>query len=96
MISKEDQRSWLKIECARGRNARQCYERLQESCGEHALPYCTVARWFKAFKARQNVTDMPRPGHPAVRKEDVQTMIALVLADHWGWEVLYHPLILQI
>ena len=39
---------------------------------------------------------MPWLGHPAVREEDVQTMNALVLADCWGWEVLYHPLILQI
>ena len=39
MILKEDQRIWLKIECARGRNATQCYDGLQEACGEHALPY---------------------------------------------------------
>ena len=72
----------MKIECPGGRNARQCYEGLQEACGELALPYHTVARWVKAFKeARQNVTDMPRPGHPAVR-EDVQTVNASVLADH--------------
>ena len=36
------------------------------------------------------MTDMPRPGHPAVREEDVQTVNALLLADRWGWEVLYH------
>ena len=66
VISKEDQRSWLKIECARGRNARQCYEGLQEACSEHVLPNRTVARWVKAFKEGwQNVTDMPRPSHPA-------------------------------
>ena len=28
LISKEDQRSWLKIECARDHNARKCYKRL--------------------------------------------------------------------
>ena len=27
MISKEDQTSWLKTECARGFYARQCYEK---------------------------------------------------------------------
>ena len=32
-------------------------------------------------EGRQNVTDMPRPGHPAVREDDVQTVNALVLAD---------------
>ena len=66
MILKEDQRSWLKIKCTRGRNARQCYEGLLEACGERAFRHCTVARWVKAFKGgRQNVTDMPWPGHPA-------------------------------
>ena len=30
MISKEDQRSWLKIEFAWGHNVRQCYEELQK------------------------------------------------------------------
>ena len=60
MISKEDQRSWLKIECARGHNSRECYKGLQEACGEHALPYHTVARWVKAFKeGQQNVTTLP-------------------------------------
>ena len=34
LISKEDRRSWLKIECARGRKARECYEGLQEACGK--------------------------------------------------------------
>ena len=58
----------------------------------HYLLYHTVVRWVKAFKVgQQNVTDMPRPGHPAVREEDVQTVNMLVLADHWGREVLYHP-----
>ena len=65
MIFKEAQRSWLKIECARGCNARQCYKGLLEACGERALSYRTVVRWVKAFKeGRKNVTDMPRPGHP--------------------------------
>ena len=81
MISKEDQRSLMKIECTRGCNPRQCYNRLQEACRERALLYCTVASWVKAFKGRQNVTDMPWPGHPAVREEDVQTMNSLVMAD---------------
>ena len=52
-----------------------CYEGLQEACGERVLPYCTAARWVKALKEGQlNMTDMPRPGHPAVREEDVWTM----------------------
>ncbi|KAJ4437310.1 hypothetical protein ANN_17448 [Periplaneta americana] len=50
MFSKEDQRSWLKIQCARGRTARQCHQGLQEACGAAALPYRTVARWVRAFR----------------------------------------------
>ena len=96
MISKEDQSSWLKIECARGRNARQYYEGLQKACSEYALPYCTIARWVKAFKeGRQNMTDMPWPGHSAVREDVMQTVNMLVLVDRWAWEVLYLPLYSQ-
>ena len=71
MISKEDQRSWLKIECARGLNARQCYEGLQEACGEHALPYCTVARWVKAFKE----------GRPTILHDNARTHAAGAVID---------------
>ena len=37
---------------------------------------------YLTFKeGRQNVTDMPRPGYPAVREEDVQTVNTLLLVD---------------
>ena len=71
MFSKQEQRSWIKIECARGRTARQCHQGLQEACGESALPYRTVARWVKAFnEGRQNVADMCRPVRPSVSDSD--------------------------
>ena len=92
MISKEDQKSWLKIECTTRRNARQCYTGLQEACGECALPYCTVARWVKTFKEGQkNVTDMPRPGilHDNARVHAAGAVTDLL--NCWIWEVLYHP-----
>ena len=50
MISKQGQKNWLKIECARGCNARQCYEGLQEAWGESVLPYRTEAWWVNAFR----------------------------------------------
>ena len=79
MISKQDQKSWLKIECTWGHNARQCYEGLGEACGESALSYRTVALWVKAFRdGKQNVTAMLRP---TVSEDDVQNVNALVLAD---------------
>ncbi|PNF21537.1 hypothetical protein B7P43_G12732 [Cryptotermes secundus] len=45
MLSKQEQRNWIKIEYSRGRTARQCHQGLQEACGESALPYRTVAMW---------------------------------------------------
>ncbi|GBL90081.1 hypothetical protein AVEN_135444-1 [Araneus ventricosus] len=42
MFSKQERRSWIKIECARGRTTRQCHQGLQEACGESAWPYRTV------------------------------------------------------
>jgi len=82
MFSKQEQRSWIKIECARGRTARQCHQGLQEACGESALPYRTVARWVKVFnEGRQNVADMRRPGHPNVSEEEVYALTALLDSD---------------
>ncbi|PNF42584.1 hypothetical protein B7P43_G04699, partial [Cryptotermes secundus] len=82
MLSKQEQRSWIKIECARGRTARQCHRGLQEACGESAVPYRTVARWVKAFnEGRQNVADMRRPGRPSVSEEEVYALSALLESD---------------
>ena len=82
MFSKQEQRSWIKIERARGRTARQCHQGLQEACGESALPYRTVARWVKAFnEGRQNVADVRRPGRPSVSEEEVYALTALLDSD---------------
>ncbi|PNF44127.1 hypothetical protein B7P43_G03184 [Cryptotermes secundus] len=81
MFSKQKQRSWIKIECTRGRTARQCHQGLQQACGESALPYRTVARWVKAFnEGRQNVADTRRPGRPSV-SEEVYALSALLESD---------------
>ncbi|KAJ4437244.1 hypothetical protein ANN_17379 [Periplaneta americana] len=82
MFSKEEQRSWLKIQRARGRTARQCHQGLQEVCDAAALPYLTVERWVRAFRqGRESVLDMPRSGHPPVSDEQVQTVSASVETD---------------
>ncbi|PNF13900.1 hypothetical protein B7P43_G10655 [Cryptotermes secundus] len=76
MFSKQEQRSWIKLEYARGRTARQCHQGLQEACGEYALPYRTVARWVKAFnEGPQNMADMRRPGRPSVSEEEVSALL---------------------
>ena len=71
--------SWLKIECSRGCNARQCYKELQEACDECALPYRTVARWVKAFKE----------GRPIILHEKARVDAAGAVTDllnRWGLE----------
>ncbi|GBL74125.1 hypothetical protein AVEN_231020-1 [Araneus ventricosus] len=81
MFSKQEQRSWIKIEFARGRTERQCHQGLQEACGESALPNRTLGRWIKAFnEGRQNVADMRRPGLPSV-SEEVYAVAALLDCD---------------
>jgi hypothetical protein len=45
MFTKQEQRSWIKIEVARGRRAQNSHQGLREACGDDALPYRTVARW---------------------------------------------------
>jgi len=57
MFSKQEKRSWIKIECARGRTARQFHQGLKEACGESVLPYRTVARWVKAFNEGRQAVD---------------------------------------
>jgi hypothetical protein len=39
MFTKQEQRSWIKIEVARSRSAQNCYQGLRDA----ALPYHTVA-----------------------------------------------------
>ena len=82
MFSKKEQRTWIKIVCARGRTAKQCHRGLQEACDAAALPYRTVARWVAAFRdGRERVEHMPRSGHPPVSDENVQLVSALVEVD---------------
>jgi len=50
MFTKEDQRSWIKIEVARGSSAQTCFQELREACGDAALPYRTVAQWVNFFR----------------------------------------------
>ena len=60
MFTKQEQRSWIKIEVARGRSAQNCYQGLREACGDAALPYRTVARWVKLFReGRDAIQDDP-------------------------------------
>ena len=81
MFSKQERRSWIKIECVRRRTALQCHKGLQEACGESALPYRTVAGWVKAFERLQNVADMCRAGRPSVSEEEIRVYALSALLE---------------
>ena len=73
MFSKQEQKTWIKIQCTRCHTAKQCHRGLQEACDAAALPYRTVARWVAAFRdGHERVEHMPRSGHPPVSDENVQ------------------------
>ena len=60
MFTKQDQRSWIKIEVARGRSAQTCFPGMREARGDAALPYRTVALWVKLFReGRDPIQDDP-------------------------------------
>ena len=61
MFSKQEQRTWIKIQSSRDRTAKQCHRGLQEACDAAALPYITVARWVAAFRhVKQTAERSPR------------------------------------
>ena len=82
MFTKQEQRTWLKFQCARGHTARQCHEGLVEAYGDAGLPYRTVAMWVRVFsEGRDNIEHMARPGRPSVSGEDVEAVSALLDTD---------------
>ena len=90
MFSKQEQRTWIKIQCARGRMAKQCHRGLQEAWDAAALPYRTVATWVAAFRdGRERVEHMPRSSHPPVSDENVHLVSALVEVD---WNITIRQL----
>ena len=89
IISKENQKGWLKIKCVRVSKANKCCEGLQGTCGGRALPYRTVTRWVKSFEE----------GRPIILHNNARAHAAGAVTDllnRWCWEVLYNLLILRI
>ncbi|PSN42501.1 hypothetical protein C0J52_09785 [Blattella germanica] len=78
----EEKRMWIKIQCARGRTAKQCHQGLQEACVAAALLFRAVARWVAAFRdGREHVKHMPSSGHTPIGNENVQIVSVLVEVD---------------
>ena len=82
MFTIVEQRSWIKIEVARGLSTQECFQGLREACGDAALPYRTVARWVKTFReGSDTVQDNLRTGRPHVENNTVQLLASLLDAD---------------
>ncbi|GBM41086.1 hypothetical protein AVEN_28858-1 [Araneus ventricosus] len=84
MFRKTDQRSWIKIEVARSKNAPECYHGLREAC---ALPYRTVARWVEAFRAGRNESaDLHRTDRPPIPQYQ-NDIVSALLSINLLWTV---------
>ena len=56
MFNRYEQRCFIKIQVARGRNASQCFRALQEAYGREVLPYRTMQdRWKPSVMEESNV-----------------------------------------
>ena len=82
-VTRQEQRSYVKIAVLRGRNAKE----LTETLGNRALPYRTVARWAAAFqRGRVASADIRRTGRPRIVRTDVAcAVIEQCLEDVRRW-----------
>ena len=64
-VTRQEQRSYVKMAVLRGRKSKECHSELTEALGNRALPYRTVARWAAALQRGRVVSaDMRRTGRP--------------------------------
>ena len=80
MLTKLQQRSWIKIEVARCRSTQECLR----NCVKHvAMQRCQMARWRKAFRGdRDAVQDNLRTERPQVENNTVELLASLLDTDH--------------
>ena len=82
MFSKYEQRCFIKVQVARGKNASQCFRALQEVWGKEVLPYRTIARWVEAFhRGRERCQHRVRAGSPVVATDDLPFQAVRVLLE---------------
>ena len=82
-ITRQEQRSYVKIEVLWGINAKECHSELTEALGNRSLPYRTITRWEAAFQhGRVASADMCRTGRPRTVCTDIaHAVIAQCLDD---------------
>ena len=85
MFSKCEQRCFIKIHIARGKNARQWHTALLEACGREILPYRTVARWAYIFrrggKCHRAVIAVKQSVHRLIQQDTMHGIS--ILPDVW-------------
>ena len=88
-VTRQEQRSYVKIAAMRGKNVKECHSELTEALGNRALPYRTVASWAAAFQRWRVVSvDICRTGRPRTMRTDVaRAVIAQCLEDDRRWSL---------
>ena len=75
-VTRQEQRSYVKIALLLGINAKECHSEFTEALGNRALPYRTVARWAAAFQRGRVVSaDIRRTGRPRTVRTDVTRVV---------------------
>ena len=88
-VTRQKQRSYVKIAVLWGRNAKECHPELTEALSNRALPHRTVTRWAAAFqRGRVASADLSRTGRPrTVRIDVVRAVIAQCLENDRRWSL---------
>ena len=88
-VTRQEQRSYVKIAVFRGRIAKECHSELTEALGNRDFPYRTVARCADAFqRGRVASADMRRKGLPRTMRTDAaRALIAPCIEDDRRWSL---------
>ena len=88
-VTRQEERSYVKIAVWRGINTKECHSELIEALGNRALQYRTVARWAAALQnGRVASADIRRTGRPrTVRTYVARAVIAQCLEDDRRWSL---------
>ena len=79
MFTKQEQRSWIKIDVALCRSTHECFQGVLETCDDVALPYRTVVGWVETFwEGKDTIQDNFRTGRSHVENKKVQLLASLM------------------
>lgn len=99
-FEKNELRSVIKFFVLQDKSSMEIHKILQDTLGEHAPGYTTVAKWVRRFKTGHRETeDEPRSGRPssAVTTENIDKVHDMIMEDRrislktllrvWGYHV---------